>query len=261
MKSPTPSPMVSTSSNIKVPDKHGCGDASSSTAIHEPVNIAGELDASTNPSAENNHPESLVDTDAKYDLEKIASLANMPAGQYVLDLINGARKAMPLTEVSLATEAEILKNHLFHDLRNLTGSVENNIVFWMLLDTSYPVAKFLMSCSPSNAYTKDDRAKILQATAVAINAVYILSFNQYEAQDSNSPDFMDVFQEICRQNPHDEYLTSLVNCAIEKLPGVNEGEQNKQGKARLAEKKVYPPVINEDDTYDHCDLSISDCEV
>ncbi|KGO43424.1 ABC transporter, integral membrane type 1 [Penicillium expansum] len=260
VKSLTPSPMVSTSSNIKVPDQHGYGEASSSTAINEPTNITGELYTSKNPSAQNNHTESLVGKDTKYDLENIASLANMPAGQYVLGLINWARNTMPLTEVSLATEAEILKMHLFHDLRKLTQSVEQNIAFWMLLGTAYPVAKFLMSCSPSNAYTKDDRAKILQATAAAINAVYILANNQYEAQDSNRPDYIDVLQEICRQHPDDEYLTSLVKCAIEQLPEAPEAEQDEQSKAGLAERKAYPPV-NEDDTYDHCDLSVSDCEV
>ena len=90
--------------------------------------------------------------------------------------------------------------------------------------------------------------------------MYILANNQYEAQDSNRPDYIDVFQEICRQHPDDEYLTSLVKCVIEQLPEAPEAEQDEQSKAGLAERKAYPPV-NEDGTYDHCDLSVSDCEV
>jgi hypothetical protein len=126
----------------------------------------------------------------------------MPAGQYVLDLINRARDTVPLSKVSLPTEAKILKKYLFHDLSKLTESVEENIFLWMLLSTSYPVAKFLMSRSPSNVYTRDNRAKILEATAAAVNAVYCLAIGQHEGQDSN-PDIIDVLEEICRQHRDD----------------------------------------------------------
>ncbi|OQD92626.1 hypothetical protein PENSOL_c039G00980 [Penicillium solitum] len=258
VKSSTLPPTTSTSFNTKVPDQNGCGHPSSSTTIKEPTNMAGEPDASTNPPAANDHTEPLVGTDTKYNLENISSLANMPAGQYVLDLINWARNTVPLTKVSLPTEAEILKKYLFHDLRKLTESVEENIFLWMLLSTSYPAVKFLMSCSPSNVYTKEDRAKILEATAAAVNAVYCLVIGQHESQDSN-PDFIDVFEEICRQHPDDRYLTSLVNRAIERLRQVIEAEEDEQSKAGLTEREMYP-LANEDDTYDHCDLSISDQE-
>lgn len=257
VKSATLSPTTPTSSNTKVTDQNSCGDPSSSTAIKEPTNVAGEPDASTNSPAANDHTQTLVGTDTKYNLENISSLTNMPAGQYVLDLINWARNTVPLTKVSLPTEAEILKRYLFHDLRNLTESVEENIFLWMLLSTSYPAVKFLMGCSPSNVYTKEDKAKILEATAAAVNAVYCLAISQHESQDSN-PDFIDVFEEICRQHPDDGYLTSLVNRAIERLRQVIEAEEE-QNKSGLPVRDVYP-LANEEDTYDHCDLSISDQE-
>lgn len=257
VKSATLSPTTPTSSNTKATDQNGCGDPSSSTAIKELTNVAGEPDASTNSPAANDHTQTLVSTDNKYNLENISSLANMPAGQYVLDLINWARNTVPLTKVSLPTEAEILKRYLFHDLRKLTESVEENIILWMLLSTSYPAVKFLMGCSPSNVYTKEDKAKILEATAAAVNAVYCLAIGQHESQDSN-PDFIDVFEEICRQHPDDGYLNSLVNRAIERLRQVIEAEEE-QNKAGLPVRDVYP-LANEEDTYDHCDLSISDQE-
>lgn len=165
---------------------------------------------------------------------------------------------MPLTKVSLPTEAEILKTYLFHDLRKLTESVEENIFLWMLLSASYPAVKFLMGCSPSNVYTKEERAKILEATAAAVNAVYCLAIGQHESQDSN-PDFIDVFKEICRQHPDDGYLTSLVNRTIERLRQVIEAEEEEQNKAGLPVRDVHS-LANEDDTYDHRDLSISDQE-
>lgn len=258
VKSSTLSPTTSTSSNTKVPEQNRCGDSSSSTAIKEPTNIARVPDDSTNPPAANYHTETLVGTDTQYNLENISSLANMPAGQYVLDLINWARNTVPLTRVSLPTEAEILKEYLFHDLRKLAESVEENIFLWMLLSTSYPVARFLISHNPSNVYTRDDRAKILEATAAAVNTVYYLAIGQHEGQDRN-PDFIDVFEEICRQHPDDGYLTSLVNCAIEGVQEAIEAEKDEHNKAELPERKVYSPA-SEDDTYDHCDLSTSDQE-
>ncbi|KAI2741665.1 hypothetical protein DTO013E5_9754 [Penicillium roqueforti] len=218
--------------------------------MNEPTNVAGE--PNTKPSAETDHTQSPFSTDAKYGMENIASLANMPAGQFVLDLIDRARNTMPLNKVSLATEADILKTHLLHDLRKLTESVDQNISIWMLLTTSYPIAKLLMSFGPSNVYTENDRAKILKATAIAVNAVQVLAFNQRGPQDYNPPDGIEVFEEIRRQHPNDEDLTSLVNCALKEVRGYIETEE----KARLAEKKVYLSVS--DDGYDHCDLSISD---
>lgn len=187
-------------------------------------------------------------------MEYIASLVNMPAGQYVLDSIKWARNTMRLNEVSLSTEAEILKICFFRDLHKLRTSIDHNISIWMLLTTADPIAKLLMSCSPSNSYTKDDRAKILQATAAAVNVVHCLAIGQYEAQDGNPPDFIDVFQEICRQHPDDEYLTSLVNRAVAQLTENIEAEEEEHNKAGLAERKVYPSV-NEDDDYDQCELS------
>ncbi|KAJ5979277.1 hypothetical protein N7501_002619 [Penicillium viridicatum] len=258
VKSSTLSPTTSKGSNTKVPDQNDCRDPSSSTATKEPTNMAGEQDASTNPPAASDNTETLVGTDTQYNLENISSLANMPAGQYVLDLIDWARNTVPLTEVSLPTEAEILKKYLFHDLRKLTESVEQNIFLWMLLSTAYPAVKFLMGCSPSNVYTKEDRAKILEATAAAVNAVYCLGIGQHESQDS-TPDFIDVFEEICRQHPDDGYLTLLVNRAIERLRQGIEAEKEEQNKAGLTEREE-DPLANEDDTYDHCDLSISDQE-
>ncbi|KAI2670707.1 hypothetical protein CBS147317_6241 [Penicillium roqueforti] len=250
VESPTQSPQACVSSNTRFPDQYGRGDASSSTAMNEPTNVAGE--PNTKPSAETDHTQSPFSTDAKYGMENIASLANMPAGQFVLDLIDRARNTMPLNKVSLATEADILKTHLLHDLRKLTESVDQNISIWMLLTTSYPIAKLLMSFGPSNVYTENDRAKILKATAIAVNAVQVLAFNQRGPQDYNPPDGIEVFEEIRRQHPNDEDLTSLVNCALKEVRGYIETEE----KARLAEKKVYLSVS--DDGYDHCDLSISD---
>ncbi|KAJ5416698.1 uncharacterized protein N7487_000248 [Penicillium crustosum] len=229
----TLSPRTPTSSNTKVLDKNDYGDPSSSTAIKEPTYIAGEPYASTNPPAANDHTETLVGMDTKCNSENISSLANMPA-------------------------AEILKTYLFHDLRKLTESVEENIFLWMLLSASYPAVKFLMGCSPSNVYTKEERAKILEATAAAVNAVYCLAIGQHESQDSN-PDFIDVFKEICRQHPDDGYLTSLVNRTIERLRQVIEAEEEEQNKAGLPVRDVHS-LANEDDTYDHRDLSISDQE-
>ena len=250
VESSTQSPTACVSTNTRFPDQYGRGDASSSTAMKEPSNVVGEPNA--NLSAEIDHAQSPVGTDAKYGVGNIASLANMPAGQFVLDLIEQARNTMPLNKVSFATEADILKRHLLHDLRKLTESVDQNISIWMLLTTSYPIAKLLMSCSPSNVYTKNDRAKILEATAIAVIAVHYITFNHYKPQDCNPPDRIEVFEEIRRQHPNNENLTSLLNCALKEVRGYIETE----GKTKLAETKVYISV--NDDSYDHCDLSNSD---
>ncbi|KAJ5365811.1 hypothetical protein N7517_008697 [Penicillium concentricum] len=179
VESPILSP-TSANPNIQVPDQGDHGDASSSTILNELTNIPGELDASTNPLAENDLTECPVGTDAKYKVENVVSLVNMPASQYVLDLIDRTRDTMRLNEVSLPTEADMLKIHMFHDLRELAESVDQNIFIWMLFSTANPIVKLLMSCSPSNASTKDDRDNILEATASAVNAMYCFTIGQRE---------------------------------------------------------------------------------
>ncbi|KAJ9488748.1 hypothetical protein VN97_g4538 [Penicillium thymicola] len=258
-ESSTLSPKTPTSSNTEVSDQYGRGNPSSSAAIKEPTNMVGQPDASTNSPTANDYTGTLVGMDTKYNLEDICSLANMPAGQCVLDMIKWARKTVPLTRVSLLTEAEILKRYLVHDLRKLTESVEENTFFWMLLSTSYPAFKFLMDSSPSNVYTREDRAEILEATAAAVTEMYCLIIGQHGSQYRN-PDYNDVFGEICRQHPDDGYLTSLANRAIERLSQIIQTEEKEQNKAGLAEREVWYPPADEDDTYDHCDLSISDQE-
>jgi hypothetical protein len=54
-------------------------------------------------------------------------------------------------------------------------------------------------------------------------------------------------------------MTSLVNCAVEKLRESIATEEEEQNDAGQPERKVCPSV-NEDNNYDHCDLSISGTE-
>ncbi|KAJ5442885.1 hypothetical protein N7445_004636 [Penicillium cf. griseofulvum] len=137
------------------------------------------------------------------------------------------------------------------------GSKLTIILIWILLFTAYPTANLLMSCSPSSAYTNDDRAKILDATATSL--MYGLIIDLQEGQGRNPPAFIDIFQEICRQYPDDECMASLVNCTVEQLRESIETEEEEQDNGGQTERKVYPS-INEDDNYDHRDISISDTE-
>ncbi|KAJ5512227.1 hypothetical protein N7463_001779 [Penicillium fimorum] len=248
--------LTSANPNIQPPDQRDYEGGSSSTAINELTNIPGGLDATTNPSAENGVTECPVGTDAKYKVENIASLANMPAGQYVLDLIDWTRDTMRLNKVSLPIEADMLKIHMFHDLRELAESVDQNAVIHsksscQVLDELQPFQRL---------YHKYDRDKTLEATASVVNAVYFLAISRHEGQDSQPPHFSDVFEEIYPQYPDDEYLTSLVNCVFGHVRNVILADKEEYNKAWLAKRKLVYPPVNEDDSYDHYDLVISDRE-
>ncbi|KAJ5958188.1 uncharacterized protein N7479_005338 [Penicillium vulpinum] len=147
--------------------------------------------------------------DVNHGFEDISSLVYMPAGRNVLDLINWAKNTILLNEVS----TNMLKCMCF-------------MIY---------IAKFLMSCSPFSAYTKDDREKILDAT---IDAIIVDSIGQHEGQDNKSPKFIDIFREVCRQHPDDEYLTALVNCVVKQLREVTYAEEEETN-AALADWKLY----------------------
>ncbi|KAJ5836950.1 hypothetical protein N7447_002976 [Penicillium robsamsonii] len=165
VESPTLS-LTPANPNIQPSHQRDYGGGSSLIAINELTNIPGELDATTNPSAENDLTE----------CPKICLRIN------VLDLINWTRDTMRLAEVSFPMEADMLRLHMHHDL------------------------------------------------------LYCLTIGQNEGQDSQPPHFSDVFEEIYRQHPENEYLTSLVNCAFGKVRNVILVDKEEQDKAQLAQE-------------------------
>ncbi|KAJ5795180.1 hypothetical protein N7457_001779 [Penicillium paradoxum] len=178
----------------------------------------------------------------------------MPAGQYVLDLIESANEGMPARLVYSA-RSQRLRMLVCEELRKLSRSVDQNFPVWMGVFATQQIAKLIICYDPLDEYAKENTERILNATASAVKKVLYHNYG-HRVYNDNSDEIVEILHEISRQNPHNGHLQSLVGRTLKTMVEGMKSEMDEQTLTEQIERKLRSS-IDDDDSYDHCTESSS----
>jgi hypothetical protein len=154
----------------------------------------------------------------------------------LIDLIQSKLAKIPSLDHS--GRAALSKAWIVQYLHDLANSVDRSFVGWMELLVIDAVVKFMVLCSPI-MFEKTRESDISNAVRSVIEEMCI--------SNNAECDISAVLVGVTRQNPNDEFLTSLVDSALDKLAAV---ARDKNSKTTTMEVVMRPAATGKGESLD-----------